>query len=451
MNNHRLLPNNTEAECGVLGSLILDPEAIVQVADWLRPDDFYRDAHRTIYEAIVALYERHQPADFITLCELLEQHGQLPAIGGSSYLTSLLAEVPTSGNVTYYAQIVAQKASFRRLIHAAGQIAALAYEEIEDAQERAEQLLFALQRRETCDFVSLESVLIACMRDLEALQNREQHLLGVPTGFRHLDAALGGGLQRADLVILAARPGNGKTSLALTIAASAALCAGKRVAFFSLEMGAKQLGLRLLSMQADQDQRRLRLGLVDDWDKVVLASDALVEAEGAIWIDETAAISHTALRSKARRLQATHGIDLVIVDYLQLMRAMQGDGKRFQVREQEIAEISRSLKAVAKELNVPVLALAQLNRSVEARQNKRPQLSDLRESGALENDADVVLFIYREDLYQGNVDPETKNAADIILAKQRNGPVGEVRLRFDPSRTCFYDLEAASGESEGQR
>ncbi|HEU5380515.1 MAG TPA: replicative DNA helicase [Ktedonobacteraceae bacterium] len=434
----RLLPNSIDAERGVLGSLIIDPEAITLVADWLRPDDFYRDAHQIIYTAILTLYERNAPADFITLCDLLEQQGQLANAGDASYLTTLISGVPTSGNLVYYARIVAQKAGFRRLIHAAGQIAAFAYEEQEDAQQQAEQMLFALQRRQTRDFVPLETVLAECMLDLEALENCEQRLLGVPTGYHTLDAALGGGLQRSDLVILAARPGNGKTSLALNIATHAALKAGKRVAFFSLEMGAKQLGLRLIATQANQNQRRLRLGLIDDWDQVVKATDAL--AEGAIWIDETAGISHTELRSKVRRLHSAHGIDLVIVDYLQLMHASQSDGKRFPVREQEIAEISRSLKAVAKELNVPVLALAQLSRAVEARQNKRPQLSDLRESGALENDADVVLFIYREDLYQEARDSETKQAADLIIAKQRNGPVGEVRLRFDPSRTCFHDL-----------
>ncbi|HEU5375294.1 MAG TPA: replicative DNA helicase [Ktedonobacteraceae bacterium] len=435
----RLLPNNIEAERGVLGSLLIDPEAVTLIADWLRPDDFYRDAHQIIYMAILTLYERNAPADFITLCDLLEQQGQLADIGDASYLSGLLNSVPTSGNLVYYAQIVVQKAGFRRLIHAAGRIAALAYEETEDAQQRAEQMLFELQRRQTRDFVSLETVLAECMFDLEALENCEQRLLGVPTGYHTLDAALGGGLQRSDLVILAARPGNGKTSLALNIAAHAALKAGKRAAFFSLEMGAKQLGLRLIATQANHNQRRLRLGLIDDWDQVVKAADAL--AEGAIWIDETAGISHTELRSKVRRLHSAHGIDLVIVDYLQLMHASQSDGKRFSVREQEIAEISRSLKAVAKELNVPVLALAQLSRAVEARQNKRPQLSDLRESGALENDADVVLFIYREDLYQEARDSETKQVADLIIAKQRNGPVGEVRLRFDPSRTCFHNLD----------
>lgn len=440
----RLFPNNIEAEYGTLGSLLIDPEAVSLIADTLCPDDFYRDAHRTIYEAIITLYERNQPADFITLCELLEQRKQLETIGGASYLTSLITFVPTSGNIEYYAHIVAQKAGFRRLIHAAGQIAAFGYNECEDAQERAEQLLFALQRQSTRGFVSLAEVMNDCLNDLEALQKREQRLMGVPTGFRHLNAALGGGLQRSDLVILAARPGNGKTSLALTIAAHATLTEGKRIAFFSLEMSAKQLGLRLLAMQANQDQRRLRLGLIDEWEQVVAASDEL--AEGTIWIDETAGISHTALRSKVRRLQATHGVDLVIVDYLQLMHALQGDGKRFSIREQEIAEISRNLKAVAKELNVPVLALAQLSRAVEARQNKRPQLSDLRESGALENDADVVLFIYREDLYQEPADASMHNMAEIIIAKHRNGPVGQVILRFDPSRTCFTDIETTSGE-----
>ena len=435
----RLLPQNIEAERGVLGSIIIDPEAIAQVADWLRPGDFYRDAHRLIYEHLLALYQRNEPADFITLCDLLEQQGRLEDVGDASYIMSLINGVPTSGNLTYYAKIVAQKAGFRRLIHAAGQIAALAYDEAEDAQERSEQLLFALQRRTTQDFLPIGTVLLDCLTDLEAIQNNSQHLLGVPTGYTDLDRGLGGGLQRSDLVILAARPGNGKTSLALNIAAHAALHEQKRVAFFSLEMGAKQLGFRLLAMHADQDQRLLRLGRIDAWEKIVQATDTL--SEGTLWIDETAGLSPAELRSRVRRLHREQGLDLVVVDYLQLMHATLGEGKRFAVREQEIAEISRSLKAVAKELNVPVLALAQLSRAVEARQNKRPQLSDLRESGALENDADVVLFIYREDLYQETPDPLKKNAANLIIAKHRNGPLGEVHLRFDPRRTCFHGLE----------
>lgn len=435
----RLVPQNIDAEYGVLGSIILDPETLPLVADWLQPQDFYRDAHRLIYEALLTLYERHQPADFITVCEALETSGKLETVGGASYLTSLIAYVPTSGNVEHYARIVAQKAGYRRLIHAAGQIAAWAYEETEDAQERAEHLLFGLQRHARQDFLSLEAVMQNCLLDLDALHHRRTDMLGIPTGFCHLDAALGGGLQRADLIILAARPGHGKTSLALTVAAHIALRQRQRVAIFSLEMSARQLGLRLLAMEADEDQRRLRLGHVDDWERVVRASDVL--AEGAIWIDETPALSITSLRSKARRLQASQEIDVVIVDYLQLMRANLPDGKRFQVREQEIAEISRGLKELAKELHVPVVALAQLNRALESRQNKRPQLSDLRESGALENDADVVVFIYREDLYQEHDDPATRNMADLIIAKQRNGPIGEIRVRFNPSRTSFQDIE----------
>lgn len=435
----RLFPYSIEAECGVLGSLIIDPEAITLVADWLRPDDFYRDAHQSIYRAILELYERRAPADFITLCDLLEQQEHLAQVGGASALTALINGVPTSGNITYYAHIVAQKAGYRRLIHAAGQIAALGYEETEGAQEQAERLLFALHQRTTRPFVALETVLLECLSDLQALHDREQRVLGIPTGYRDLDLALGGGLQRSDLVILAARPGHGKTALALNIAAHAALTAGKRVAFFSLEMGARQLGVRLIAMQANQDQRRLRLGLIDDWDQVVSAMGTL--SEGAIWIDDTAGISPTELRSKLRWLQCSEGLDLVIVDYLQLMHATPSEGKRFAVREQEIAEISRTLKAVAKELNVPVLALAQLNRALETRQNKRPQLSDLRESGALENDADVVLLIYREDLYQDTPTPQKRHQADLIIAKHRNGPVGEVRLRFDPSRTSFHQLD----------
>ena len=433
----RVVPNNIEAEGGVLGSLLIDPEAIGLVADWLRPQDFYRDAHRTIYAAILSLFERQEPADFLTLCDRLEQQHALASVGGASYLTALITGVPTSGNLIYYARIGAQKAAYRRLIHAAGRIAALAYEEKEDAQEQAEYLVFALRHYTTQEVISLESILQACLTDLEAVQRREQRVLGIPTGLASLDAALGGGFQRSDLIMLAARPGQGKTSLALTITAHAALHAGKRVAFFSLEMSAKQLGMRLLSMQANQDQRRLRLGLIDEWKQIIQAADAL--AEGAIWIDETAGISPTELRSKVRRMQSTQGLDLVIVDYLQLMHATHSDGKRFAVREQEIAEISRTLKAVAKELNVPVLALAQLSRAVEMRQNKRPQLSDLRESGALENDADVVLLLSREDPSAELRAPGQEHPVDLLIAKQRNGPIGEVSLRFHPARTRFSE------------
>ncbi|HEY1353888.1 MAG TPA: replicative DNA helicase [Ktedonobacteraceae bacterium] len=435
----RRFPQNNEAERGVLGSLLADPEAFSLVGDRLRPQDFYQDRHCVIYKALLALYERSQPADLLTLREELEVHGNLEAAGGAPYLTSLGNAAPTSGNVEYYARIVAQKAYFRHLIHTAGRIAALAYDEAEEAQEQAEQLLFALRRRALLDLLPIETVVQGCLEELDALQQHRADVLGVPTGFRPLDAALGGGLQRADLTILAARPGSGKTSLAMNIASHVALHLQGHVAIFSLEMSARQLGLRLLSMEANVDQRMLRLGQIEDWDQVLRAADTL--SEGAMWIDETPALSLAALRSKARRLMATHHLDLLIVDYLQLLHFTLPDGKRCPIREQEIAEIGQGLKALAGELHIPVLALAQLNRALENRQNKRPQLSDLRESGALENEADVVLFIYREDLYQQRENPATRNMADLIIAKQRNGPVGEIRVRFCPERTSFHDLE----------
>ncbi len=433
------LPASREAEEGVLGSLIIDPDAIAQVGDLLHPDDFYRDAHRRIYEAILALTQRHEAADFITLCDELERQGSLEQVGGASALTALINAVPTSGNVLFYAQIVIQKALYRRLIHAGGQIAAAAYAEEADALARAEQAIFALaQRGERSDVSTIGEVLEQCLTELGAVAEHTGTVVGVPTGFRHLDVALGG-LQRSDLIILAARPGTGKTAFALNVAASAVYQHQRSVAFFSLEMSKKQLGTRLISMQARIDQQRLRMGWVQDeeWEQLVAAMAEL--SAGPLWIDSTGGLSVAALRSKARRLQVEHGIDLIIVDYLQLMHATL-EGKRYANREQEIAEISRGLKGIAKELDVPVLALAQLSRAVESRHSKIPQLSDLRESGAIENDADVVLFIYREEMY-GSENPEAKNMADLIIAKHRNGPVGTVRLGFEARETRFYDIE----------
>ena len=437
----KLLPQNIQAEESVLGSLIIDPEAIAQVEDRLHPDDFYRDAHSIIYEAMLTLSTRREPADFVTLCNELERTSKLDLVGGASTIAELMNGVPTSGNVVYYAHIVAEKALYRRLIAVAGRIAAIAYEEADHALEEAEQLIFTLgqyQRGNSSDLTPLPAVLSACMTTLDSLHERKTAITGVPTGYRHLDAPLGG-LQRADLVVLAARPGTGKTSFSLNVARHACQ-SGYRVAFFSLEMSKVQLGMRLLSMETHIDQHRLRLGRVEDdeWERLVAALGML--SEGQIWIDDTAALSLASLRSRARRVQAQHGIDLIVVDYLQLMRTgIDGTGKRIQNREQEIAEISRGLKAIAKEVNVPVLALAQLSRAVEARASKVPQLSDLRESGAIENDSDVVLFIYRDDLY--NPESEAKGTADLIIAKHRNGPTGTIRLGFDPTQTRFYTLE----------
>ena len=436
----KLLPQNIEAECGVLGSIIIDPEAIVQVSDFLRADDFYRDAHRTIYEVIMRLFEEHEPADFITICDELERNNKLEEVGGASYITSLINQVPTSGNVEYYGRIVERTSILRRLIHAAGQIAALAYDsdDADAALEKAEQLIFNIgQRHVRSDFAHISEILAEYMNKLDQLHEHRGSIVGVPTGFADLDR-LTGGLQKSDLIVLAARPGLGKTSLALSLANNSAVRHQRSVAIFSLEMSKEQLAQRLLSMDAGIDQQRLRTGWIEDdeWDRIVIARDTLEEA--SIWIDDTASISTTELRSKARRLQAQEGVDLIIIDYLQLMQATIG-GKRNENRVQEISEISRSLKALARELNVPVLALAQLSRAVESRQSKVPQLSDLRESGSIEQDADIVMFIYRDDVY--NQDTEKKNIADIIVAKHRNGPLDEISLYFQASQTRFRDLE----------
>lgn len=436
----KLLPQNIEAESGVLGSIIIDPEAIVQVSDFLHADDFYRDAHHTIYEVILQLYEEHAPADFITICDELERRNRLEEVGGASYITSLINQVPTSGNVEFYGRIVERTAILRRLIHAAGQIAAIAYEEgdADIALDKAEQLIFNIgQRHAHSDFSHMREVLAEYMDKLDKLHERRGTIVGVPTGFTDLDR-ITGGLQKSDLIVLAARPGIGKTSMALSLAHNAALKYHNSIAIFSLEMSKDQLAQRLLSMDAGIDQQRLRTGTIeeDEWDRIVYAMDTLSESN--IWIDDTAGISTMEMRSKARRLQAEQGIDLIIVDYLQLMQATIG-GKRNENRVQEISEISRSLKGLARELNVPVLALAQLSRAVESRQSKVPQLSDLRESGSIEQDSDIVMFIYRDDQY--NQESERKNIADVIIAKHRNGPVGEISLYFQAAQTRFRDLE----------
>ncbi len=443
----RHLPQNIEAECGVLGSIIIDPEAIVQVADFLHIADFYRDAHRTIYETIIQLYEQHEPADFITICDELERQDKLEAVGGASYITSLVNMVPTSGNVEYYGRIVERTAILRRLIQAAGDIAAIAYQEsdAEVALDKAEQLIFNIsQNHARNDFSSLGEIITSYMEKLEQLHERRGSIIGVPTGFSDLDR-LTGGLQRSDLIILAARPAVGKTSFSLSLAHNAAVKHQQSVAIFSLEMSKEQLIQRFISMNAGIDQQRLRTGWIEDdeWDNIIESMEKLSGAN--IWIDDTAGISTMEMRSKARRLLSEHGVDLIIIDYLQLMQSEVG-GKRNENRVQEVSEISRSLKGLARELNVPVLALAQLSRTVESRQSKVPQLSDLRESGSIEQDADIVMFIYRDEVY--NPETERKNIADIIVAKHRNGPTGEISLFFQASQTRFADLEVSPPAEE---
>jgi replicative DNA helicase len=433
----RLPPHNLEAEQGVLGSLLLDRDAIIRVAAWLKPEDFYLQANGSIFRAVVELYNRREPTDLITLSDELGRRELLDAVGGVSYLTNLLNAVPTAVHVEYYGRIVERGATLRRLIDAGGRIVAVGFQEgidTEDALDAAERAIFEVsQKRQTKDFVSIGEVLDELFNRIDTLQQNRDALVGVGTGYTDFDA-LTGGLQKSDLVILAARPSMGKTAFALGMAHGAAITHQKTVGIFSLEMSAEQLVQRLLSMETGVDSHRLRLGQIDDgeWDRISRAFGRLAEA--SIFIDDQAGASIMDVRSKARRLQAEHGLDLVIIDYLQLM-----SGRRSENRVQEISEISRGLKGLARELNVPVLALSQLSRAVESRSDHRPMLSDLRESGAIEQDADIVLFIYREDKYEE--DSEKKGIAEIIVAKHRNGPVGSINLRFFERTARFADLE----------
>lgn len=433
----RLPPHNIEAEQAVLGSLLIDRDAIIRVASFLRPDDFFRGAHAILYQALLDLYNRRTPADFVTVVDELERTGRLAEAGGVAYLTELLSVVPSAVHVEYYARIVERTATLRRLINAGTEIVRLGFDErieAEEAIERAERLIFDVsQRRVDRDLVPVGQILEHFFEKLDYIQHHRGQVIGVPTGFADLDK-LTGGLQRSDLIILAARPSVGKTSFQLSIAHHAAIRARKVVAIFSLEMSAEQLVQRLLAMETGVDTHRLRLGYIDEqeWDAISRAFGRLAEAP--IFIDDTPGIGVMELRSKARRLMAEHGLDLVIVDYLQLMHS-----RRAENRVQEISEISRGLKALARELNVPVLALSQLSRAVETRSDHRPLLSDLRESGSLEQDADVVIFIYRDEIY--NPDTDKRGIAEIIVAKHRNGPTDTVHLRFFERTARFADLE----------
>jgi replicative DNA helicase len=434
----RLPPHNLDAEQSVLGSLLIDRDAIIRIASFVKAADFYRAAHGVIYEAIVTLYNRREPTDLITLVDELRRTGRLEDAGGETYLSELIAAVPTAVHVEYYGRIVERTATLRRLISAGTEVVTIGYDDSRDVEESidlAEQAIFAVsQRRTTRDFRSIGEVLEAYFDQLDTLHQNKGTIVGVPTGYADLDK-LTGGLQPSDLIIIAARPAVGKSSLGLGIAFNAAVRYGKTVGLFVLEMSAEQIVQRMLSMETGIDTHRLRLGYIDDseWASVTRAFGRLSEAN--IFIDDTASVSIMDVRSKARRLHAERGLDLLIIDYLQLMTA----GGRTDNRVQEISQISRNLKGLARELHVPVVALAQLSRAVESRQSHVPMLSDLRESGSIEQDADIVGFIYREDVY----DPETerKGIADLIIAKHRNGPVGTVHLRFFDRTARFADLE----------
>ena len=447
MIEEKLPPHDIEAEEAVLGSLLVDGEAIHKIAIFLKPGDFHREKNLWVYEACFSLYERNEAIDQVTVAHELGRSGRLEAVGGAAYLSHLVSIVPTSVHVEHYAHTVHRLSMMRGLIGASSQIAAIGYEagpDVDAALGRAEDIIFRIRRRESRrDFLHIRQVLDRYFEEAEpALPAMEERV--VRTGFPALDEILGG-LQRSDMIVLAARPSLGKSSLALTIARNAALEQGAHVAIFSLEMAREQLVWRLLAGESGVDSRRLRLGeqTEDEERKIMEATGKLSEA--AIFIDDSPILRMVEMRSKARRLNNERGIDLVIVDYMQLIR---GDGRESRV--QEVSEISRSLKEVARELDVPLIAVSQLSRAPEWRSSHRPQLFDLRESGSIEQDADVVVFIYREDMYYTTKEawerehpeqPYPKGMAEIIVAKHRNGPTGTVTLRFRDRTVKFESLE----------
>lgn len=443
MIEERVPPQNIEAEQAVLGAMLIDKEAIAKATEVLSADDFYREAHRVIFSAMLELYNKNEAVDMVTVTEILKRDNKLEDIGGIAYITSLANVVLTAANVKYHAEIVAEKSVLRQLVRVSTEIAAMGYEANEDVGtllDTAESRILEISnRKKKNDFTAINDVLMDSVQSIESLLQNKGGLTGLPAGFADLDK-LTSGLHPSDFIILAARPSMGKTALALNIVQNVALRAHKviggeprSVAFFSLEMSKEQLVNRMLCAEAGIDSQRLRVGEMrdEDWTHLWDACDTMSRAK--IYIDDTAGITAMDMRSRARRLKAEHGLDLIVVDYLQLM---QGSGKRNNSgdRQQEVSEISRSLKALARELDVPVLALSQLSRSVESRQVKRPMLSDLRESGSLEQDADIVAFLYREDYYN----PETENKhTELIIAKHRNGPVDTVNLFFQKQFTKF--------------
>jgi replicative DNA helicase len=444
----RALPHNLEAEKCVLGSILINEQAFNQAAEVIDAQDFFRDAHRRIFEKMIALTDRSEPVDFVTLKDELVRAGELDEVGGPAYISSLADGVPRSANVEYYAKIVKEKATLRRLIQSANDVLVRAYDAEQDADDlldEAERAIFQIaENRMRSGFVRVGDLVAGGYQLIEQLQHRHGLVTGVPSGFVDLDE-LTSGFQKADLVIVAARPSMGKTSLVLNMALHAGLEGGKTVGIFSLEMAKEQLFLRMITSEARVDAHRFRGGFLgeQDYARLVEAFGRLHDAK--VFIDDSPGVGILEMRAKSRRLKLEHGLDMIIIDYLQLM---QGRG-RFENRQQELASISRALKILAKELDVPILALSQLSRAPEARGDHRPQLSDLRESGALEQDADVVLFIFREEMYSQEAErrPEVEGVAEIIIGKQRNGPTGTVRLAFLKQFTRFENL--ARGYSHG--
>ncbi len=447
---HRLPPQNIEAEQCVLGSVLQLQRALDKVAPLLSPDDFYKPAHQNIFSAMLSLFEKSEPQDLVTIANHLKDIGHLEQVGGPAYLATLTDIVPVSANIGYYAKIVRDKSILRQLIQTTSEIAGRCYEEQDDIDlllDDVEQTVFDISSAKSNQaFFQLKEIIGETFKKIEKLAERKEMITGVPTGYPDFDRKTAG-LQPSDLIIIAGRPSMGKTAFAMNLVQNAAVIDKTPVAVFSLEMSKEQLAARMLCSFGRVDSSRLRTGhlLDQDWPKLVRATGMMTSLP--IFIDDTPSISILELRAKTRRLKSEHNIGMVVVDYLQLMRGRSGNDNR----EQEISEISRSLKAMAKELKIPVVALSQLNRSLENRTDKRPQLSDLRESGAIEQDADVICFIYRDEVYNKSPDNPKKGIAEIIIGKQRNGPTGTVELAFLDYITTFESLvrhDVSSHEEE---
>lgn len=435
----KIPPNDVEAEQAVIGSMLTDKEAVSAAIEVLKPEDFYREDNRTIFEAILNLYSRSEPIDIITLKSELSSMGKFEAVGGLEYIAELPDKVPTTANVEQYIKIVEEKSVLRNLIKTANEIITLGYDqtqEVDSIIDGAEKKIFeVMQKKNQKGYTPIKDILVETFTELEQLYNQKQRITGIPTGFSDLDFRTSG-LHNSDLILVAARPAMGKSAFALNIATNAAVRAKVPVAIFSLEMSKEQMTSRILCSEAMVDSNKVRTGKIDDeeWGKLAAASGELSEAN--MYIDDTPGISIMEIRAKCRKMKIEKNIGLVVIDYLQLV---QGSGKRGSSREQEIAEISRSLKILAKEINVPVIALSQLSRAPEQRPDHRPMLSDLRESGSIEQDADIVMFLYRDDYY--NEDSEKKNIAEVILAKHRAGSTGTVELLWLGNYTKFANID----------
>ncbi|MFH2013320.1 MAG: replicative DNA helicase [Pseudomonadota bacterium] len=436
---YKVPPQNIEAEQSILGGILLDNEVFHQVLEVLNEDDFYHASHRKVFLSMIELYENNEPVDLITLTNTLKNKSQLDEIGGVSYLTSLVDSIPTTANISYYTKIIKEKSILRKLINKTTEIASMSYEntdDVDDLLDQAERAIFEISENKVKpSFYSIREMIKDSFKSIESLYEKKELITGIPTGFEGIDKFTSG-FQLSDLIIIAGRPSMGKTSFALNIAQHAAIESNIPVGIFSLEMSKEQLSLRMLCSEAKVDAQRLRSGFLNesDWPKLTRAAGSLSEAP--IFVDDTPALSVLEVRAKARRLKSEKGLGLIIVDYLQLMRGR----VNVERREQEISEISRSLKSLAKELNLPVVALSQLNRKVEDRHDRRPQLADLRESGAIEQDADVIIFIYRDEIYNKSEDNENKGTAEIIIGKQRNGPIGMTKLAFIDKFATFENL-----------